>query len=768
MDDQQPSRNYLLPIVSLLGLSIILIVILSFTFLSGAATTPTETVTPLPSTLTPTFTSTATETPTPTQSPRPTWTLKPSETPGPTSTLTPGPVPTSLPTLKPATPYKYNYRYELENWSPVEADALISLMDVYATPLSKSFINPVDPNFESGYYALAYSQEEALLRFPDSFLALEWRFGLANSLAHLDDSRAVEVFAQMLQEELESGQVRINGLSEWFEGYEDEFSLSLYPLTTQPGELSRQIIEIKGHGGAYLLLQELPTQVNIFALASSFDFKSNNESDFVVSDLTGDGASEVAVYFPPKMDDYLLKNPRVFSLAQLPPFELSFRPENPIDFKMNYQIDVVAIPNENGSNDLQYTARFFPACPVYITRSYQWDGTWFDPLPFQFSIEPRLGLEGFCEVIVNHASLSWGPQAALAISEPLLPRWPPTRDPSGDPYPPDAYDAWRYRLGVYNALLGYQLDAQDYFLQIINNPVVSNSRWIEPAQIFMDIYQDIGDIYSACQNAEFCYIREALQQLTRFSNTSSPSLALDYIEKHNVDVRASGYFDFDLDGEDERWMTVKHQDDLRLEFWILAHDQDGTKAMFVDYTNTSKPEPYYREPIEKPIIAQLKIGEGFIMQRNTYDGEPYIMHVDVEYNRPTFIKDGYNQALRDLFSGVEPSQVRQSLLDLQKSDRFAGDCFNFWICDQFYYTLGLTYELTGDVLPAVNTYVDLWWNYARNSLFTVMARQKLHFIPPPPTATPTPTSTRTPTLTTNPNATATSTATETTNPYPTP
>jgi hypothetical protein len=317
-------------------------------------------------------------------------------------------------------------------------------------------------------------------------------------------------------------------------------------------------------------------------------------------------------------------------------------------------------------------------------------------------------------------------------------------------------------------LLGHELEAKEYFNQIIINPIVTNSSWIDPAQTFLAAFQEISDIYLACQSAHFCHIHQALEQLTRFSNTDDPSTALIYLQNHGVDVRASGYFDFDLDGQDERWMTVKHQSDLRLEFWILVRVPDGTEALFVDYTNTDNPEPYYREPVTEPPIVQLVLGEGFILERIPNSGKPYIKHVDVEYNRPTIIKDSYQDALRDLFSGVDPLLIRETLLKIKENDRFAGDCDNFWFCDQFFYTLGLTYELTGEDRAAVDTHVDLWWNFVRNSLFTIMAREKLRFTPPAPTATSTPTVTRTPTHTVDPNATATPTRTPTTNPYPYP
>lgn len=768
MDNKQPNREPFIPILALLGMIAILILILAISFISRS-TTPEVSEIPQPTLpQAPTKTTTKEGSSTPTLSPRPTWTLRPSGTPSPTYTTTPTLTPTRLPTLRIETPYKFNFRYELEEWSTTKANDLIELLKVTIDPLATTFKNPVYPESESGYYALAYAQQEALLRYPNSFLADEWRWGLANSLAHMNDPRAIELYSKLLEDALETGQVRFSELVEWFASNEVELSLEVHNLTATPGELGRHLLEIKGAGGAYIWMQELPDQVNLFPLTADFDFNSTTSSDFVISDFTGDDIDEIAIYFAPGIDNFLLNDPQVFSLSHLPPEKLLFRSEIPYNFMMEYHANIAAIPDESGTNVLQYTAVFFPACPVYVTRSYEWNGTSFDPMPFQYLVEPEPNLEGFCEVVLDHASLSWGPQAALSIAEQLLPIWPPEFDSSRNPYPTDADDAWLYRLGIYNALLGYQLEAEGYFNKIVTNPSVTSSRWIVEAQKFLESFDHISDIYIACRSAQYCHIHQALELLTRLSNVDDPDTALTYLQNHGVDIRTSGSFDFNLDGNNERWMAIKPHPETRLEFWILSPTPKGVRALFVDYIDSDKIYPYFQETSNRSPVVQLEPGKGFILEEVQTSGDQYIKLVDVEYNRPTIIKDGYQAALNKLFSGVDPLTIRNTLLDIKSNERFAGDCDNFWICDQFFYTLGLTYELTGDDLTAVDIYIDLWWNFVRNSLFTIMAREKLHFIPPPPTATSTPTITRTPTNTPDPNATVTPTRTATTNPYPYP
>jgi hypothetical protein len=624
-----------------------------------------------------------------------------------------------------------------------------------------------EPIYETSYYAVAYAQQEALMRFPDSQLVSKWWWGLAYSYTRLNNPETVEIYANLIEEALDAGQVRVNELSEWFSLYEPSMILYTYQLPTQPGELGQYLIEIVGEGGAYIWLIEKPGDVETYSLASYFDYENDTHTDFTIGDFTNDGNVDVAIYRSPTPGAYVLSPPIVFDLSFTPPIELTFEPDIPIDFIMNFEVDIVAVNNNLGGDDIQYTAAFFPACPVYITRTYRWDNQRFEHFPLQYDIEPRPELLGFCEVIVDHSALVWGPEVTLSITEPLLHLWPPLTDPNGDLYPLDEHDEWRYRLGVYNALVGHQIEAERYFNEIINEPIVPFSSWIEPSEAFLEEYHAPEDVYRACQGSEFCNIRDALEFLTEISPTDDPSLALDYLQDNSVITRSSGNFDFELDGEEERWFTVRHRPNTRLEFWILANYQDKVKALFVEYTDTSSPELYFSEPIVDPPTVQMERGRGFILERQPESSEPYIVHVLVTFNRPTIIMDALDASIKDLFSGADPYIVLDALLEIESSPRFAGDCIAFNICDRFYYTLGLVYELIGYERDAVDTYIALWWEYSK-SLFTIMAREKLEFLPPPPTRTPTPTitptHTNTPTQTNTPDPNASPTPSPTITP----
>jgi hypothetical protein len=253
--------------------------------------------------------------------------------------------------------------------------------------------------------------------------------------------------------------------------------------------------------------------------------------------------------------------------------------------------------------------------------------------------------------------------------------------------------------------------------------------------------------------------------LVKYSGLNDPSQVLDYLQQNGVTIRSAGYFDFDLDGVTERWMSVLPQQTGILEFWILARNLTGVQALFVQILQSNTPVPYYHEPAGSVPVVQFEPGIGFIFRRLAATQEAYLQWVDVEYARLTIIRDGYEQAAASLLNGQDPSMVRDDMLLLLDSPRFIGDCLAFGICAKFHYTLGLAYELSGDEGNAVDQYLWVWRNYGR-SPYAVMARLKLLYFPLP-TYTPRPTGTFTPTNTFTPGPTITATLTPTPTPTPT-
>jgi len=634
----------------------------------------------------------------------------------------------------------------LVEWDLVAANRQIGLISTQAE----------SRNAQDWYRAAAFTLQEALLRYPKSINAAGWRWQLARYQIMGQDGRALDTYADLIQSVLQTGQVRISNLPAWFHSNEPGLSLTTILLSPEPGELNRLLIQISGAGNGFLWLVSTPGNVQVTPLLNNFDPSINSLAEMLLADLTGDGQVELIIYESSHPNQTIFPDPWIFDLTKAPPELMPIQASLPLELGTESERQVTITPSIQKPAELQFSARMFPACPVDFTRTYIWGGDQFTISQINVESHPEPALLGWCEIVVDHASLEWSPGLTLEVAEPLLASWPPAEDANGDAYPSDALDEWRFRLGVLHALEGNQVDALHYFQMITNTPTSTQSSWITPAQTFIDTYQAPKDLYRACLAAPACNLHHAIQEMVFSSGISAPAFARQFLLENGVVGRATGYFDFDGDGSEEAWLTLRPQAEGKLEFWIFVATASGVQAVFVQVFEANVPQPYLHDPEETPLVVQFERGSGFIMERDPQTGVAAIRFVDVEYSRPTFIRDELYSVTQALFFGVDPAWVLSELLEIQSSPRFDGDCVAFGICARFYYTLGLAYELTGNQLSAIDWYLNTWREYPL-SPYTLMARLKLELIPATPTFTPT--ITPIPTITWTPDPLRTSTPT---------
>ncbi len=639
MATSSTQRSPILIIVMVIfSLAILLFIGVLIRFLQNPSPTPTIPYITAVFTFTSVPSPTASSTSTITITPRPTWTLRPSatvtETPTPTSTLTP----TLIPTITPAKAAQLNTFYELKPWDLSEQERTIELLKA----------DTILQNSNDSYEVLAFAEGEANLRFPEAVNAIEWRWDRAYNLIRIGDPQAMALYADLIQSAIVSGQVRTSDLPAWFTQYETRLNLQTSSLTPQPGELSRSLIEISGPGSAYFWLIETPNGVNIYPLVNDIDFDQPHENSFLYDDLTGDSSPELVIYRRTSPGDTQQILPHIYDLSIEPPVEMPIQDQIPTDFGLEPRAEVVVLADNGGTNQLQLTNTLLPACPTKVTQQFIWDGTIFTLSPLQYELVPISGQESFCEIVLDTASTQWGPEATIDIALPLLDIWPPTTDIQGKPYPPDAYDELRYRLGILYALAGQSSEAIRYLNEIVNTPITPDSTWIIPAQEFLNIYHTPQDLYKACQQAQFCNQRDAMRTMVATSGMDDIQQVLSYLQNNGITIRSSGVFDFDLDGEDERWVIIQPNSQSKLEFWILSNGAEGVQAVFVQVLEGSESLPYYHEPAGSTPVIQFELQQGFILRRLPDTREAYIEWVDVDYARPTIILDEYTNAVNDI------------------------------------------------------------------------------------------------------------------------
>ncbi len=747
----QHRSPYLIPVIVLFiaGVLVFLAVVVNFALNQTPAPTATSlsqgfTYTSLPS-LTPSSTGTITLTP------RPTWTMRPSSTPSLTPTPTATTTSTLYPTLTPATPAKVNVSYELKPWDLGEQARMIGLMQ------SNVALNPSD----NAYRSLAFAEGEGTIRFPDSFEAAQWQWDRAYNLVRINDPSGIALYSVLIQSAISSGQVRAIDLPGWFMQNEPRLTLEVSPLPPQPGELGRELVEISGPGSAFLWLVELPSGSNIYPLLSDIDFDQPHENAFIYGDLTGDTAPELVIYRQATPGSTQMTAPLIFDLTSSPPSMLAIQDQAPVDFGLEPRTQAQLLSNAQGATTLRLLYALSPACPTNVSQDYLWDGTRFTVLPLQYQLVPITGLTAFCQVVFDQASSTWGPRPAITVANAILDVWPPATDTQGKPYPPDAFDQLRYQLGIEYSLAGQTDDSTRLMAEIIDTPVVPDSRWVSPAQDFLQIYKAPGDVFRVCQQAQYCNLRDAFQAIVSLAASDDFGQVILYLQTHGVSIQSSGLMDFDQNGQSERWLIIQPKPGSKLEFWILYHAQAQVQAVFVQLFEAGEILPFFHEPAGTFPIFQFELHSGYIFKYLPDSNIAYVQPVDVEYARPTLIRDGYQQAMNDLMAGKAPQAILKTLTGLLTSPRFAGDCIAFNICDQFHYTLALVDDLAGNGNDAIDQYLWVWRNYGKSPL-AIMARLKLNYFPLPTyTRTPIPTSTTAPTRTITPTPTITNTPTPT-------
>lgn len=774
--------NLALMLVFIAGLLCLILVIPKLT--AGEPTaTPTITATP-GSTLTPTLTFTPSLTPTLTRTPWPTFTPTITLTPTITETPTQTPTPTGPPTLTPAKPLPQNALYTLAEWSPEEADRMAELLEDYPNTLLSA---DVDPGSEAYYQAYRYAVQalkEALLRYPDAPQAENWRWRLAYDLARMGDPESGQVYAEIIQQALNSGQVDLEQLYIWFQDRDPRLALYMVSLTPPSGYLGSYLVEVRGQGSAFIWFTQTSAGFQGHLLVSHFDLVNSPQANWIVTDLNGDlgDGEEVAIYYSTPPEKFELDAPAVFNLNQVPPRRLDFYPaKNIYNLGLQYDNRWVVKPGAAGINELVFQSTVFPVCPVSVQRVYRWNGAYFGFVEQSFALAAQPLSLVYCEMIVNHAAKYWGPGAAASLMEVLLPEWPPAQDAQGKPYALDAHDEWIFRLGVYHALQGNTKEATSYLNQAVHSPIVPRSRWMAPAQAFLDAYQAPEDVYRACLGTEYCDPAQAIRYLvTRIPPGAD---AVEMLRGWGVPAHASGYFDFDDDRQPERWFTVRHRPLERQQFWILAADLANLRALLVGDIDSSPPEITFLDPAyvhdDEARAYPAVFLEGrlaFRMPRLPVTLEPYIVRAVLRSEYPNRYQVALDEIEQSLWAGADPEAVRDQLLLLAETPGLL--CRPTWTCQPYYYLLGLANELAGDESGAIEAFHRLWLDYSKGP-YTIMARLKLAgspvYLSPTPSPTITPTRTLTPTLApsatpsvtgTPPTATPTLTLTPTTSGTP--
>lgn len=747
-DNENANSSRQLILFGILGAVFIIVMIIAISILyrsEGTGSVHTSTAERLASIQTPEITPSLSSTigitiipvSTNTQTPAETFTPKPTRTPTISPTPTGTPLPSLAPSLTPAFPGDFNDQYILVHWTPDLASQLIDIMEAYPETLSNFARGANNQGYYDAFQYAIFAQQEALLQFPTASQGSDWLWRLAYNLARTSDPASGEVYANLITQALNIGDVSLDNLYQWGLNQSPQLIIEVTPFEGLGSELNSSLVEVSAaeNGSSFFWLLENPNGFTSHPLTSDFNFAQPSEVDYFIEELLGDNSAIVGIYPLTIYDSFNYIQPSVFSLLQQPPNELQFDNSSAPEIGPEFENYWEAVGPEAVVGDLQFVDTIFPACPVTVRHTYSWNGIAFSFMEDTYEINPDLELLSFCESVVNHAISVWGLEPTIQLMETLLPNWPPAQTTTGGEYPEDALDEWRYRLSIYHALLGNQDESVGYANAIISNPVTPDSQWIRPAADFLDAYQEQRDIYKACLPSVFCDPRLAFESLAATITAEEYPDLIEVLEEAGVTIRSNGFFDFDKDGESERWIVIRHNPGTQLEFWIVFPTDTGIDVLFVETLETDSPRVTYLEPDSEPPVVLIDPDITFKVERLGFEEERAIVFVEQEVVFSSDITGFELDRLQaTLLTGGDPEFVQEELLVLRQSPFFT--C-SYLFCPRYLYLLGLASELANDERSAVDAYLELWRNYLDHP-YATMARFKLiSTITPPPTLTPT-------------------------------
>ncbi len=671
-------------------------------------------------TMIPTFTPppSATATPSPSRTPTPTTT----RTTVPTQTLTPGPSRTSTATeepiasLTPAVPLIESSRYDLVNWSFLDASRLVELLEAYP---DANFKNKESASYFEAYRFALYAEQEGILRYPDSLAARLWRWDAAYNMARTGDDRAGSFYADLIQTALNADQVNPDHLNSWFFNIEPRMALRPVELEPIQGTLRTMLLVLEGRGSAFQILVEVAEGFQIYPVATFFNFADPQEYDFTIADLTGDGNGELVLYQVSASIDAEPGFPLVFSMEIPLSQPLPFNPAETIEFNLNHRRVWTTEPNAFGYNDLVMETTIFPACPLDVTYRFRWNGLRFEYLSTSYRFEPDPALLRFCDAAVDHAAANWGAPATFEIADQLVTI---ATDLENTQFPAELVDKWNFQLGVSHGLLGNYAAATDQLEALRQNPKNPDGPWDLAADNFLAAYNSVEAIYTACTTTDFCSDREALAARLDLFTAADYDLVIDQLGRENLPIRASGFFDFEDDGTPERWFTFRHPGAIFLDLWILGLNSMDVFGLYVDQVDTAISEFEVIDNSGTPPGIRLFFQKNFVFSRLPDTDRPFL----TPYDSPTIftvdrVRETWEAARDALLTGADPARIRSELLALKSEDFFICP---YATCKDFIFTLALSSELSGDSTLAIENYHRLWLDYPKIA-FTIHARLKL-------------------------------------------
>lgn len=628
--------------------------------------------------------------------------------------------------------------YRLTKWTPEKAEQLVAFLKNYPDTMFYAWI---EDHYNGAFEYAGLAQLESAYRFPQAYEVREWQWNGSFDLYRSEKGDIEGLYARLLANVLNNKETSLENLGEWILEVSPEWAVITFPVTPPPSYQKSTVVYFEARanseasGGFSVWLLEKAGVYTTYALPNGDTSPSRYVSSLPeISDITGDGIEEVFLN-QTRIASFGFNSGdiTIYQLDQVPPRAITF--DIPLYFPQNAEWFIepdVPVPAITFRVPISVWSDF--NCGDYLLDwQYQWQQ---DQLKLiQVLAPPLKELEENPDCSSILASALQDPEylksaSAMDLYKRLL-ELPFIENPDMTGFSTFSVEKARLELAIFLKKQGDEAGANEQIELIGANDDPDKAEWRENALAYYAVHDDPESLYQFCLTAKACKTFLEIDEITGLIPTDKFDRLEDILTQMGIDYRDSGSYDFDGDGNMEKWL-----------FFLSDYPcGSGTELLILGKTS---------EGIKSRYIRSLCIRE-----QGTIKGDAEIIPVESAGNLPVYqlTVDGVEESMHSPFAywpldQKNPTisvQEAQRMIDTIQSKFLLGQITSFeaqnhvkaiqqlpldpyrWKKEsppQVLYLLGLTYELNGQTQQAIETYLDLWQTYP-DSPYAYMAWAKL-------------------------------------------
>jgi hypothetical protein len=645
--------------------------------------------------------------------------------------------PTSLPLVSPPAT---GHSYQLTPWTPEKVEQVIEELHHYPETLPWA-----DRGYLESFYIAAYQYEglaelEGALRFPQLDQAKAWQQSGAYNLYRSSNDDIASLYAGLIANALNQKETNLQDFEKWF-AKATPLALNIYAITPPKGYQKSLVLHIHYQensdysGGFAIWLVQKEGEFFTYPLPNEYETAyGDGHSNVATVDVTGDGIAE-AIVQNVDWQSFGLHNGamKIYQLDQVPPREIPLDPplsdpsiaEWIVDQSQPVLTITFHIP-VNTTSDL-------PCNTFIVDWLYQWQKNKLtftqvipppkeamaqDPMCTQ-ALVSRLGLP---EYLKNRAALETYKQL---LDLPFIAKVFPE---NGEPF---LIEKARFNLALYLSGQGDEAGAKEQMERIRAGADPSLTEWRKDAITYFAVRRDPQALSQFCLTSKKCLSFLNQSEMIGLVPSSRFSEIETLLPQMGINFHLSGTFDFDQDGQAEKWLLFRNTTGCGNSFWILAKHGNGILSR--NAAELCLPGEVQED--EKVKITPLAPSGGLPVYQVSVIGQEQngekFLYWPLDQEDPSIDSHHAGQRINAiqnklLLRQISPAEAQKQIKAIQNLSLQP----NRWLPHlqaQLLYLLGLSQELNEDRTQAVQTYLALWQTFPDNP-YAIMAMAKLEWV----------------------------------------